>query len=201
MEDGPAPDLGQIPAIAIIVGSRELPVAVDPTDHPRVFPTDAGLSHLNERAGFLRGRLCRQLLRHGRDHRAADPMGEMTSAEIGSTRAARGVVLVVESRKAITTSTRTCLATGAIVGENPGITTILSLIRIGVGDSGGITAVNRLGEEAGVLVTETETQLEDDDVHTEYFSSPSTSSYFSSSLLSFLFTLSTLRLPSTPPFR
>jgi hypothetical protein len=101
-------------------------------------------------------------------------MGEMTSAEIGSTRVPRGVVLAVESRRVITISTRTCLATGRIVGEILGEIlgiTILSLIKIGVGDSDGITAVNRLGEEAGVLVTETETQPEDEeeDVHTEYF--------------------------------
>jgi hypothetical protein len=177
MEHGPVPDLDQIPATAI-VGSRELPAAVDPTG-PRVFPTDAGPSRLNEKAGFLRDRHCRQLLRHGRDHRAADPMGEMTSAEIGSTRGPRGVVPAVESRKVITISTRTCLATGAIVGENLGITTILSLTKIGVGDSDGITAVNRLGEEAGVLVTETEIQPEDEDVHTEFFSSSTSSFHFS----------------------
>ncbi|OKO89718.1 Serine/threonine-protein kinase bur1 [Penicillium subrubescens] len=51
---------------------------------------------------------------------------------------------------------------GEILGEILGIT-ILSLIKIGVGDSDGITAVNRLGEEAGVLVTETETQPEDEE--------------------------------------
>jgi hypothetical protein len=77
-------------------------------------------------------------------------MGEMTSAEIGSIRD-RGVVLVVESRRAITISTRMSLATGVIVGEI-------------LGDSDGTTTVNRLGEEAGVLVIEI--RPEDEDVHT-----------------------------------
>lgn len=163
MEAGPAPDLGQTPATAITVASRELPVVVDPTG-PRVFPTDAGPSRLNERAGFLRGRHRLQLLRRGRDHRAAGPTGEMTSAEIGSTKARdREVVLAVEFLKVITIWTRTSLATGAAlttVGENL-VITILSPIKIGVGEIDVTTAVNHLGEGAGVLGTEIRPEVED----------------------------------------
>lgn len=129
MEDGPDPDLGQTPATAITVGSREPPAVADPPA-PRVFPTVVDPFRLNERAGFLRARPLR-LLRRGRDHRVAGPTDGMTSAEIDSIRAR--VVPVVESLKATTIMTRTSLATGVnlrIVGENLGIT-ILDRIKIG----------------------------------------------------------------------
>lgn len=198
MEDGPGPDLGQTPATAITVGSREPPAVVALTG-PQVFPTDAGPSRLSERAGSLRGRQCLQVLRRGREHRAADPTGEMTSAEIGSTKAR--VVPVVESHRAAKISTRTSLATGAAltnVDENLGIT--INQIRIGVGGADVTIAVNRLGEGVGVLVTEI--QAEDEDVHKGESSilliRPFLPHFPSSSLPSYL---NILHPPSIPPFR
>lgn len=158
MEDGPDPDPGQTPATAITVGSREPPVVVDPPA-PRVFPTAVDPSRLNGRAGFLRARPLR--LRHGRDHRVAGPMDAMTSAEIGSIRAR--VVPVVESLRATTIMTRTSLATGVIlriVGESLG-TIILDRIKIGAEEINVTIVGNRLGGEAGVLVTETRPEAED----------------------------------------
>lgn len=119
-------------------------------------PTGAGPSRLNERADSLRGRLRLRLLRPGKVRRAAGPMGmgEMTSAEIGSTRAR--VVPVVEFPRVVIISIRMFLATGAVLmigGETRGII-IRRRIKTGAVEIDGISVVNRRGGGAGVLVTE-----------------------------------------------